>query len=73
MAVRKPKVQKQRVRTCETLTLQRANQLAGYGKRAAILAKSRGKTVDDFDGYCPLIGDNTTAAWISGWNKEWGI
>lgn len=70
MAVRKRKVQKVSNRSCEAITIERAGQLADYGKRAAIFAKLRGKTVDDFAGYCPLIGDNTTAAWKSGWDKE---
>ncbi len=72
MAMRKQKVQKERVRTCEKVSLSRAKDLASYGKRAAILAKSRGKTIDDWRGYCPIMGDNNADAWKAGWDAEWG-
>jgi hypothetical protein len=71
MDMRKPVLPKERVRTCEKVTLSRANDLAEYGERAAILAKSKGKAVDDWERYCPIMGDNNAEAWKVGWDREW--
>ena len=58
-------------KTCEKMTLQRTLQCSEGGATAAKIAKARGKTVADHRGYISLMGTNNTAAWMSGWNKEW--
>lgn len=53
------------------MTLQRTEYLSEDGKKCARIAKSKGKTINDSRGYNYLIGDNNTAAWKAGWDKEW--
>ena len=71
MEMHKQKVSKVNNRSNETVTEQRALQLATNGANCAKFAKSKGQSISDSKGYIYLMGDNNTAAWMSGWDAEW--